>query len=220
MSDNAFSEEKRIDYIDSVRGVGILFVILGHHLKGANLFLQWIFSFHMPMFFLIMGILDKEEETSIQEYSRKRAKQLLYPYYTFSCLAILWYVFFYVLLQVKSEETFIHLILMCISTFGHAALWFLPSAFLAEVIFYCSKKTGSILPLTILVDISLGFFASWLYRSHFDKLSHTLIGYCLCYIARACIPVGFIYLGSIFKKYVLGRQIIEAICLPVGGYCL
>ena len=48
--------EKRIFWIDALRGIGIFLVVLGHTFwKGHNV----IYAFHMPLFFFISGILFK-----------------------------------------------------------------------------------------------------------------------------------------------------------------
>lgn len=47
---------KRNRCIDTIKAVGIFLVILGHH---QTVFTQWIFSFHMPLFFFLSGIFHK-----------------------------------------------------------------------------------------------------------------------------------------------------------------
>lgn len=46
-------ERKRIDWIDCARGIAILLVIVGHGVDGFSRAL--IFSFHMPLFFILSG---------------------------------------------------------------------------------------------------------------------------------------------------------------------
>ena len=55
--------EKRLDYIDKLRGFAIILVVLGHlylpNTKEGNLhpMAEMIYSFHMPLFFFISGYL-------------------------------------------------------------------------------------------------------------------------------------------------------------------
>ncbi len=50
-------DEKRLDYIDALRGFGIILVVLGHLHFGHNMLHQYIYAFHMPLFFLVSGYL-------------------------------------------------------------------------------------------------------------------------------------------------------------------
>ena len=67
---NSMSERKHIEWIDGAKGFAILLVIIGHCIDGykdAELFKQYtfifnslhyfIYSFHMPLFFMINGYL-------------------------------------------------------------------------------------------------------------------------------------------------------------------
>ena len=61
---------KRIKFIDMAKGTAILLVVIGHVLRGfvaAKMYTEYInvfnyidfaiYSFHMPLFFIISGIL-------------------------------------------------------------------------------------------------------------------------------------------------------------------
>ena len=47
--------KKRLNYLDYAKGIGILLVVLGHIYN--NSVKLWIYSFHMPLFFIISGYL-------------------------------------------------------------------------------------------------------------------------------------------------------------------
>lgn len=65
----------RIIGLDIARGILIILVVLGH----ANPpFVQYIFWFHMPAFFILSGMLFKPE--NIVKLLKKNAKALLLPY--------------------------------------------------------------------------------------------------------------------------------------------
>ena len=49
---------KRINYIDLAKGIAILCVIIGHTFSAydqGNILVQFIYSFHMPLFFILSG---------------------------------------------------------------------------------------------------------------------------------------------------------------------
>lgn len=94
--------EKRIQWIDWVKGVVIILVIYGHVCRGfmaANMFnninLKYIdftiYSFHMPLMFLITGMVynNSREILSKRDYIRfirKKVLSLYIPYLIFSYL--------------------------------------------------------------------------------------------------------------------------------------
>lgn len=47
---------KRIDWIDVAKGIGIILMVMGHT-SMPDAINRWIYSFHMPLFFLLSGLL-------------------------------------------------------------------------------------------------------------------------------------------------------------------
>lgn len=46
----------RVESIDVLKGIGILFMVLGH-MHFSVIFIHYVYAFHMPLFFLISGYL-------------------------------------------------------------------------------------------------------------------------------------------------------------------
>ena len=137
-------EEKRNKSIDILKGIGIIFVILGHMQRyiPTNL-LIYIYSFHMPLFFYISGYLYKKnyEEKTIKEYLIKRSKELIYPYISLNVINFIWYAL--------KTQSFNELIKYCISFLYSnyifeinyvGAIWFLLCLFVVEVLYFILKK--------------------------------------------------------------------------------
>ena len=77
---------QRLAYMDIAKGIGIICVIAGHM---DNQFIQQIvFSFHMPLFFMISGFF-LSSKIAPNELLIKRIKQLLPPYIVTSTAIIL-----------------------------------------------------------------------------------------------------------------------------------
>lgn len=77
------SRKERIVWIDQLRGFAFLLVIIGHSLSKGPL-KEWIYSFHMPLFFIITGLTlntDKLLKIGFFEYIRKNTRELLIPYF-------------------------------------------------------------------------------------------------------------------------------------------
>ena len=75
-------KKQRIEYFDAAKGIAIIAVIVGHMgliARGMTLTERFIFSFHMPIFFLISGYFLSSRMT-LWEFAKKRFKQLIFPY--------------------------------------------------------------------------------------------------------------------------------------------
>ena len=80
-------ENKRIRYVDFIKGFAMLTVIFLHVHSGYNTdgkiseyLLKWITSFHMPLFFVCSGYFFKYEVKSYKKKITGKCKALLIPY--------------------------------------------------------------------------------------------------------------------------------------------
>lgn len=80
---------KHIPYIDTAKVIGLYLMILGHGCVNESL-TQFIYSFHMPLFFFISGMLHKDR--TITDTIKKDYKGLIIPYILINivCLIIYW----------------------------------------------------------------------------------------------------------------------------------
>lgn len=82
---------KRISSIDVAKGLGILIVVLGHILGESDFFLEkLIFSFHMPLFFILSGFVLKisNEKQKLNDILRSETK-LIAAYIFYAVLYII-----------------------------------------------------------------------------------------------------------------------------------
>lgn len=82
--------------IDSLKGIGIIFVVLGHYSYQMEYpsWSEWIWSFHMPLFFIVGGYLfamkeNKNYECGLKAFLYKKGRQLLLPYTFFFALSLI-----------------------------------------------------------------------------------------------------------------------------------
>ena len=75
----------RLYYMDIAKGFGILCVIAGH--MGNEIINRFVFSFHMPLFFLVSGYFISETLCSADLF-KIRSRQLIPPY-IFTCLVVI-----------------------------------------------------------------------------------------------------------------------------------
>ncbi|NLG03629.1 MAG: acyltransferase family protein [Clostridia bacterium] len=228
---------KRLQYFDLAKGIGILLVIIGH-LQGNDIFslspyilpfCTWIFSFHMPLFFLISGMLMKyrnDQEISLSNLIKKRFISIMIPYFCFSMIYLS--VVFYALLIQKSimPETLYVNLWYVFSTYGMSVLWFLPTLFFAEIIFLfllkkLNRKVLAITIVTITATISVvNYLISQLtFSSPIMERIHELS----IAVMRPFLALIFIYIGYLVFSYfkesekVIGKEIIIGIVLLIIG---
>ena len=65
-----------------MKGIALILMMYDHLVKTPDGVHQFIYSFHMPLFFILAGIFAKNISAiqSFKEYTRKNAKRLLLPY--------------------------------------------------------------------------------------------------------------------------------------------
>lgn len=77
---------ERVDWVDTLKFIGILSVILGHINFPLNGF---IYTWHMPLFFIVSGFFIKFE-TSFKNFAVKNFKRLMIHTLFFLLLVFLW----------------------------------------------------------------------------------------------------------------------------------
>lgn len=152
----------RLKYIDIVKGIAIFLVVLGHTIEPGGFVAKSIFSFHMPLFFIIAGYLFNFEkyDHNFREFFRGRIFRLLFPYFVSA------FLFFMIYLLYESPKPFIYtpfyvvedifksIFISCLYGVGAinsfnitpiGPLWFLPALFCAEMLFYLFNKLSNLL---------------------------------------------------------------------------
>lgn len=199
---------KRDDFIDAVKGIGILFVILGHTFGIPEIIYNIMYSFHMPLFFIIAGYLydeNKYNSCNLKKVALKKAKSYLVPYYSFAginlILTIVWNVTIkQIPVTIANIKLYIAGILYCYADMEHmpncSPIWFLMCLFISSLIFwaiikYCTKTVMLISVGLMLLSYGLSFLTIRLPLN----------------ISTACMGVFFMYIGLCIKKYdVLKRR--------------
>ena len=82
----------RLTFIDILKGIGIVFLIMGH-MGFGNDFDFYIHGFHMPLFFFVSGYLFNIKRTFCEVISRK-FKALIIPYASFGMVALYYFISF------------------------------------------------------------------------------------------------------------------------------
>lgn len=128
---------KRLSYLDILRGIGIILVVFAHIYINNHVVYDWIYSFHMPLFFLAAGMVYKEKAIWID--LKRRIQTIVLPYFCFGIPTLIYWQ----LIERKfrdSDEDFMTAVFGLVSgQYDYLAfnvhLWFLPCFFIVVTLF-------------------------------------------------------------------------------------
>ena len=217
------NQKKRVIYLDMAKGVGILLMIAGH-LIGALQGIdnkpyfapayQFITSFHMPLFFILSGILlflTGEENKEMGVIVRRKARSLMLPYASFSLIYMvmnIWTCIFQPELLTFPElwKFFIY----SVTCRGVSVLWFLPTLFFGELLFLWARKRfqDGRFDLLILIAGFFMFFFSPLFQWEGWESGKALmtVGALLQTAARSILATLFLLIGYRAARLLAGEQ--------------
>lgn len=142
----------RIKYLDIAKGIGIILVIMGHTGFLFDNLKTYFFSFHMPLFFVISGMLmniKHEEDADFKVLASKKIKALMIPYLSFSIIYIIVYIITYNM-NLVTKEDFIQSVIYMFTLYGDSTLWFLPALLIGELLFiYLVRKIEGVWSLAL-----------------------------------------------------------------------
>ncbi len=130
--------ENKLNFISWAKCVAILLVCIGHFLPAGNAFKVVIYTFHVPVFFLISGFLFREGERKprFDKYLWGRVKRLGIPYALYFIISLVWYNLRY---DVTASSPLAYLKVFLFhdgTTIWNYALWFVPTLFIVSIAFY------------------------------------------------------------------------------------
>ena len=194
------------------KGLGMVLVLCGHlqndtvfsfspYLQG---FCRWIFSFHMPLFFIISGILfaAKGEIPELPVFFKKRFRSIMVPYILFSILYFLIILYgVFVSHSMDVSDMFLQL-WYALMMYGINVLWFLPALFFAEMIFaFVIKRTKGKMRWAVFAGLTAAALAVNEARQLlpevvpvFDRIDEVIVT-----LIRPVIAVSFVFIGYVSK---------------------
>ena len=147
---------ERINWIDWAKVIAITMVVFGHIPENPNNFLmQYVCTFHMPLFFFISGYLSKHR-TDIRANLLKYWKSLVIPYFLYN---IIFYPYWLIRYQLENKGDFSIFEIMVKPVMGtlfgqietpisytvSGVTWFLVALFLMRVVVdLCNKYKKSL----------------------------------------------------------------------------
>lgn len=219
--------KERIFYIDFIKGIAIICVTFMHILDvfyPESIVIHKIFySFELALFFIAGGMILENNmknmvpnKINIQDFLKKKFKNLMLPYYIYSLIYIIVEIIILTFIFhkdniIQSIYIWIKLTLTCD---GIGAMWFFPSYFLGLclVIFFIKQKQKSYKKGLIISIILSGLF-SIVIQHYFilDMYNQNVTYFLLRTISKTNIAASLIFIGMSIQENIQHFNVIESI---------
>lgn len=176
-------KENRIEEIDLLRGIAIILIVFGHVIKDGVVY-KFLYSFHVPLFFIVSGMVFRtKNQENFKEFLKRNFKQLIVPYLIWSYIALIPFAIFgnrignVLNLQITSDNIISYLFGILYGNpktgFLKAALplWFLPCLFSIRIMMYGIYKIKNYIKINdyiLLIIFFIGLLCS--YYLSFNKI--------------------------------------------------
>lgn len=192
--------EKRFDFIDYAKTIGIFLICIGHFLPEGSLLKIIFYSFHVPIFFIISGFLFKREEFHFELYFEKQVNRILKPYIIYFIISALLYIFIEPKKLLQLPEMFL---MLNGRTLWNDPLWFLPVIFFSNcllgLLYQLLQKWGKKAFNSILFFVCCGmFFFTFLFDYFNIKSTPFAVNLLVHMFGYACIGVS---IRTIYDKF-------------------
>lgn len=193
----------RLGYIDMAKGFTIMLMVFGHtySTSGTNYMITWIYSFHMPLFFLTTGILyglKTKNQSKLSWNFQHKFRTLLLPFFLWNTLYQLFISILSIIGGASPKETISNHLLAVIHLSG-SAMWFLPAMFIASFIFLSTVNNKPLNITIVFIATFIGLFA--------PECSDLTSAFLRSFIGLAYIAIGFygvtIFTTNIKKTYTV-----------------
>lgn len=193
--------QTRDKFIDIAKLFGIFMVVFGHITKNNNIHI-FLYTFHMPLFFVLSGMTfyyTERHNYSIKDFLRKKFKTIMIPYFFFLVISFIYWILIEKNARQNQNNDIIGNvvnIVICVAKSewyeSNIVMWFLPCLFSTETIYFFIKKYIKNQLLDFIIIIIFG-----------------VIGFILCYnkvFLPLCIETAFIALMFIHIGYLCNKK--------------
>lgn len=140
-------------------------IVMGHPMHTSLALGELLYSFHVPLFFILSGaLLRPEKYQSLRDYLVHQVKKILLPYFAlYTCNIAFWYTNWKVIAQASSSTKMVmagvYTANQTIIPMSNGALWFLPVLFLTAVVGFgfARRMKRKSLGTMALLSLVLGF---------------------------------------------------------------
>lgn len=225
------SASRRLEWMDVAKGIAIILMVVGHTTipKGLS---DFIWAFHMPLFFVASGWLTNWTKSTIKEFFVNKSKNLLLPFISYSLIVLCIRYFF------LPDGGMPYLLYWLHNGWEGIALWFIPVLFMSLII---SKFVIGLNNNWLIVGCSIALallggllsyykiYAPWTVSSIPYTTTLVIIGYYARYLSSyigkydlAITILGFavtLTISHFFRLDIAFNLITPVFLLTVGAVC-
>ena len=208
---------KRIPFVDIAKAIAIFLVLMGHTVDSDTMSKTVIYSFHMPLFFMLSGFVMKSRASYTKEtwktFLGKRVWTMLFTY-------LLWGLIY-------AKFSFKHLLYILWGTRNTliyaeslTSLWFLPVLFLASVMAEAVNAAASRIKCNRALVLSLfavGMLCIGLILPTNEKYGYPF-GADIAFTAAGFMLIGELA-AMLFQMPFTQKPLLSAVCFLVSAGC-
>jgi acyltransferase len=195
----------RVVWIDRAKAVGILLVVVGHVAALPREITDYIYRFHMPLFFMLAGAVASPGRLAegFRPWVVRQARGLVVPYLFFWAISAGWWLVIRNIGEKAAESAGVPLrapldaffLGTGESLFINPPLWFFPALFVAAVAFWPVWKLTRGRPLMLAVSFVVWWVSgslmptspAWARVWNADLLPWTCAAYTMGHLARLMV---------------------------------
>lgn len=158
---------KRLEYIDVAKFIGVFLVCFAHGLITNNLVCKLIYSFHIPLFFVLNGYTLKiKDGETYKDFLIKKLKSYILQAFILGLIIILINTLFKVYYFHETIDKYYYLkqVILLLEGKKFYSIWFIFALFCADQIFYLcyylSRKNNLLTFLFVLAFVGLGIYVN------------------------------------------------------------
>lgn len=211
----------RDKWADNTKFIGIMLMLLGHNALANNALFDFIYSFHMPLFFFISGYYASVKNEGFKVYFLKNAKSLLLPYVIFYILTLPFGLFVIYAHPYNHPyngwlefllKPLIGMITVKTTSFAfhtNGPSWFFVALFLVKMIYFVFRKISEGMKFLLgscLICIGMLFLLKHYIPVVYARLDAAFLAYPIFIIGYICRRYGIVAMLnelSIYKKKLL-----------------
>lgn len=213
---NNNDQVKRIPEIDALRGAAIILVVLGHAIQystisfDSNIVFRFIYSFHMPLFFIISGLCkgkilnEKCDLVHFKQHCIGSVDHLFRPYIIWTLIAVLG--------TIVAKKSISYEYIFASFLGSEKTLWFLWELFWCQIIISISCLIANLISKNKITNTALAIYAILSILAYVIEL--TAIKYSIYYLTGFfvyLVRIGKINCNSLPKK----RKSIKSVLLLI-----